>query len=543
MLYRSQRPPHLTRKTLKAGRRVIRWVENHCVFTVGPRAGEKAELLQWEKDFILALFATDPDTGRRWYRWALLGIPKKNGKTEFAAWLSLYFLMADGERTPWVGIGASAEHQADLAFSAARRCVEWSNDPEHGLAPLMKGGIFDKHLEAPWIAGSKLVRLTGATGSNDGPSWSALILDELHEWTGDRGRKAHTILTNGIGAREQPMILQITTAGFDKETVCGEQYDLGRLTVDDWEVDPRFLFWWYEPEDPKCDYKDEDVWKDVNPSWGVSLPDPLLYLRDQSLKKTESEFRRYFLNQWVESEDIWLPWGIWDECEDDTLGLRADLPLYVGIDGALKRDTFSIVVYQPQPLDEERETLLRTLAESLGYELPERVTRDVIRSWIWANPYLKGHRQHADWKLNLNEPKQVLRELRTEFPEPAGVDEDDNLVDGPVFGYDPMIIELMAIDLEDEGLNMIEVPQTDARMCPASATLYEKFMTRVIAHDGDSRFRTQVYSAVQKIKDRGWRLSRPKNSRQPIDATIALAMAASMAHNADDVEEGDIGLW
>lgn len=533
-LVRSQRPPQL--KTSK-GHTVIEWIETHCVYSIGRMQGQRVDLLGWQKDFILALFAQDPDRDRRWYRWALLGIPKKNGKTEMSAWLALYFFLADGEPGAWVGVGASSDQQADLVFGACKRIVEWSP----ALKAMCK--VYDRHIESDFLPGNKLIRVTSGTGTNDGPSWHALILDELHEWSGDKGRKLWTVLTNGIGGRTEPVILQITTAGFDKETVCGEQYDMGKLTAADHEVDPRYLFWWYEPEDEDCDYKDETIWRQVNPSWGVAIPEPKLYLQDQSVKKTESEFRRYFLNQWVDSEDMWLPWGAWDECYAPNLELDESLPLYVGIDGALKRDTFAIVAYQPQPASGEIAEEIQALAEELGYELPNRITRDVVRAWIWQNPYPKGHTQWAEWRLNLEEPKALLRELREQFPEHATVSADDDYpIAGPMFAYDPYMMEMMASTLEDEGLNMVEVPQTDMRMCPASETMYEKVLTQTLAHNGDPIFKRQVHSAVPKIKDRGWRITRPTGSRQPIDALSALAMAVYTVYNAVTPDD-DFDIW
>lgn len=536
MLYRSKRPSTVTQSK---GEYVIRWIETHCVYTSGKFAGQQVKLLDWEKAFILALFAIDPETGRRWYRWALLGIPKKNGKSELAAWLGLYFLIGDNEPTPWVGVGAGSDNQANLVFGAATRCVQWSPT----LSKVVE--CYDRYLEVPSIPGSRLIRVTSASGTNDGPSWSALVLDELHEWTGDKGRKTWDVLTNGIGAREQPMILQITTAGYDLETVCGEQYLVGKETVRDPEVDPHYLFWWYEPEDDKCDFKDPAVWEEVNPSWGVTLPDPIKYLTDMSVKKTESVFRRYFLNQWVESEDLWLPWGAWDECFDPHRDLDLKLPVYVGVDGALKKDTFAVVLYQRQPVAEEEEQAITRLAEEQGVEIEGRITRDVVRAKIWKNPYPGQHPKRDQWKLNLNEPKNYLREIRSLYPAAAAVDDYKNPIPGPVYGYDPFALELMAIELEDEGLNMLEFPQTDTRMMPASETLYEKILTRVISHDGDEEFRSQIYNCVPKMKDRGWRLARPSGgSRKATDAGIALAMAARLA-NVMDAPDYDAGpnIW
>ena len=454
------------------------------------------------------MFALNPETQRRLYRWVLLGIPKKNGKTELLAWLGLYFLLGDDEPTPWIACAASSDNQADLVFGAAKRCAEWSPT----LSQVTE--TWDREILVPSSPGAKLVRVTSGTGTNDGPSWHVILCDEFHEWSGLKGKGLWEVLTNGIGGREQPMIVQATTAGFDVDgTICGEQYLFGQRLADDPSLDPRYLFWWYEPPEEDADYTDPALWEEVNPSWGVTLPDPFVYLEDQLTKKSESTFRRYFLNQWVLSEDIWIPHGAWKNCDDRSFFFDPDLPLYVGVDGALKRDTFAIVGGQRQ------DDLFVTKAR------------------IWENPFPPGHRNRTKWKLNLEDPLGFLRDLAHDFPVSAVTEEDGTVLPGPAFGYDPRYLEYAAQRLEGDGLTMIEFPQTDARMCPASELTYELIMTKKFRHDGNTDYRRQVHAAVPKNKDRGWRITRPAGTHKPIDAATAAVMAASLAYKPGEPEE------
>ena len=500
-----------------AGTQVIRWIEATCVYTAGPLIGQPVRLLRWQKRFILWLFSLDAES-KRIYRWALLGMPKKNGKTELAAWLGLYFLIGDdAEPAPHVVCAAASEEQADLVYGACRRCVE--------LSPVLADLVepFERVILVPSRPGAELRRVAASAGTNDGKNSSVVIIDELHEWTNERGRDVWNILTNGVGARPQPMILQITTAGVDVDTsLCGEQYQFGKRLALDPALDPRYLFWWYEPPE-SADWRSPETWRQVNPSWGATLPDPLTYLQDQQAKKTESVFRRYFCNQWVLSENIWLPWGAWDRCQG-TAELEPDRPLYVGIDGALKRDSFAIVAVQPQPDD--------------GNDW-----RYVTRAWIWENPYPRTHAQHAAWRLNLQEPMNRLRALREEYPLAALHDEDEIEVPGPAFGYDPFMMELVAQQLRDEGLNMIEVPQTDARMMPGSEAAYRDVTTGRLVHDGEPVLRRHVHGAVPKEKDRGWRIGRARGSARRIDGAVALVMAEYLAHLTEPASDEVPSVW
>lgn len=506
----------------RCGHWVIEWIETHCVATQGHWVQQPAVLLQWEKDWLIELFGIDPEIGVRRYRWALLGTPKKSGKTELCAWLGNYGLIGDGEPSPWIAVAAAAEHQADLVYGAAKKCAEWS--------PTL-GDVVSPHateILVSSVPGAKLQRLSAKARTNDGPSWHMLLLDELHTWEGKQGRDLWTVLTNGIGARRQPLVLQITTAGVDiEESVCGEQYQLGLKLVEDPSLDPRYLFWWYQA-DPDKDWQDPETWKDANPSWGYTLPDAEAYLRDQLTKKRESEFKRYFLNLWVLSEDIWLPDGAWADCEWDPKEEAADFefdtdrPLYVGIDGSLKKDAFAVTAAQHQN------------------------GRFVVQTKVWQNPYPSDHELHGSWKLNLEEPMNLCRKLYEMFPEPA-IWDDTNAYLGPAFAYDPHFIEYAAQVLEGEGLNMVETPQSDQRMCPASEKLYELIMTKKLAHDGDPTLRRHVHAAVAMEKPRGWRLTRPKGSKRHIDALIALIMAVSVAFRPDQQDHDEPmegpGLW
>lgn len=518
MLRTNARPPSPDERRLTKGDHVIKWIETHCVGTVGAWAKKPARLMRWQKAFIRNLFSVDSSTGRRVYRWVLLGLPKKNGKTELAAWLALYLLIGDGEPAPWIAVSAAADKQADLVFGAAKRCAEWS--------PTLRliCETFDKEILVPSIPGAKLVRVAASAGTNDGPSWHAVIIDEYHEWVGKKLEDNWNILTNGVGARSQPLIIQITTAGYDIDSsLCGRNYKFGLQLEEDPSLDPRFLFWWYEADlRGDRDWKDPAVWEDANPSWGNTLPDPMAYLLDQLNRKTESVFKRYFLDIWTDAEDMWLPDGAWDARAvepwgdyeaDEFAGFSPDQPLYVGIDGGLKRDAFAVVASQ------WAEDKLR------------------VRAWVWENPYPDGHPSRSEWKLALSDPAGLLRRMRMAFPRPALKDADDDEVPGPGFAYDPFMLEFMAGELADERLNMVETPQTDSRMMPASETLFRLVMEGTLEHDGDPVLRRHVYASVQKPKDRGWRLTRPAGTRRANDAGIAMAMSVAMAVNALRVED------
>lgn len=484
--------PAVKRRT--QGARVVRFIEQHCVHPDGRWIGQRFTLQPWQKELIYALFETEPN-GLRRYRWALIGTPKKNGKTTLTAALGLYFLLGDGEPSPLVVCAAASEDQADLVFDAAKRMCE--------LSPTLSQVTerYEREILVPSSPGARLKRLAAVAGANDGQNISAALLDELHEWTGPKSEAVWNILTNGTGARRQPMVLQISTAGHDKQTILGRQYDYGRKVESGELQDRRYFFrWWQAPEE--LDYRDPAAWRAANPSFGVTVDAE--FFEDQLTKKQQAVFERYFLDRWTAAAEAWLPHGAWDACQAPELDLDPALPLRVGIDLSARRDATAVVCAQ------------------------RRGERVVVRARAWSNPYPEGHSLHGGWRLNLVEVKNHLRELWHRFPEPTA-EIDGELFDGPEFSYDPWSFRESAAELTGEGLAMVEYPQHDSRMIPACSSLFELVSNQRLAHDGDPVLARHVAAAIAEQKPRGWRLSKPKGSRVQIDAVIACAIAAYRA--------------
>jgi phage terminase large subunit-like protein len=98
------------------------------------------------------------------------------------------------------------------------------------------------------------------------------------------------------------------------------------------------------------------------------------------------------------------------------------------------------------------------------------------------------------------------------------------------FAYDPAYFQRSAEVLSDDGLPMVEYPQTSSRMIPACGNAYELIVSNRVAHDGSPTFTDQVLSAAQRMTENGWRLSKGKSKRK-IDACIAMVMALDRANS------------
>ena len=353
----------------------------------------------------------------------------------------------------------------------------------------------------------------------------------------------------GSGTRWQAMLLAITTAGYDLETICGEKYLYGKKVLSGEIVDPTFFMRWWEPAKADCDYRDEAVWFEANPSLGKFLHTK--DLRALVAKTPEHVVRRYRLNQWTASRDAWLPFGAWDACLEPALDLDPSLPLYVGIDLALRNDSIAVVCAQRQQVGEEHAPEPFKMVQAGGEDGAEEVDgepaadggeetgqaatpaspeRMVVRAKIWENPWPDNDERHASWHLDVRLVEEHLKDLFGRFPVPAE-EVDGDIRPGPSFCYDPSFFQRSPDVLAGEGLTMIEIPQSDARMIPASQGLYQLVVAGKIAHDGDAAFARHVGNANADQKPRGWRLTKPKGSRRKIDAVVACAIAAHRAQS------------
>lgn len=499
---------------------VAEWIETHCVLTDSDYAGQPFELMPWQRRLLYEAFEVVEGVGRdgspRWIRkhtWVLLGIPKKNGKTELVGGLGVFFLVGDDEPAPNVIGAAASEEQAGLMFTSSRRMSEWSPT----LRQLAE--VTEKKITVPGKRGAQLVKVAAAAGTNDGKNIYVTLIDELHEWITKKHNGVFTVLTQGGGARVEPLNWMITTAGSEEDSQCFAFYEHG-VGVRSGEIeDPKFYFCWFEaPEE--LDFRSYEARKAANPSFGLILKDD--FYEDMLTKRSEAEYRRYFLNQWTEHEDIWEAATLWDG-----LAGRPELvdwrPTFVGVDIGRKNDSTAVVWVQ---WDDDAEML----------QVAQR---------LWVNPYPPNDSRRGSWKLNVSEVENHLRELRERFPVATlpGEDTDDELVPGPAFMFDPHFFSRSADDLEDEGLNMIEFPQTDTRMVPASQRLFELIKSGRLVHDGNPAARRQIRSVVAKEKERGWRISKPAGSRKHVDFAIALAECAWPATEAHESGEAEVNLW
>ncbi len=279
------------------------------------RKRKRLTLEPWQKFIFACIFGwkRKSDKTRR-YREVYCEIPRKNGKSAIAAGLGNLMFTIDGEFGAEVYSIATTEKQAWEVFRPAKLMVERTE----ALRDLFGIETNASNMHRP-LDGSKFEPLIGTPG--DGSSPSCAIVDEFHEHKTDEGYE--TMLT-GMGARNQPMMFIITTAG---SNISGPCYDKRKEVQDSLlGTRPREDLWGIIfTIDDEEDWDKPKALHMANPNLGVSINKDWLYLQQKNAIQSPSRqniFKTKHLNLWVAAKEAWLNMTSWNACGEDRLTIE-----------------------------------------------------------------------------------------------------------------------------------------------------------------------------------------------------------------------------
>jgi phage terminase large subunit-like protein len=418
----------------------------------------------------------------------LIVISKKNGKSTLLAAIALFHLITtiDAECV----IAAASRDQATILFDQAAGFVKRSE----GLQALVAVKKGFREIRSAGDRGRIRV-LASDVDTADGVIPTLALVDELHR---HRSADLYGVFRDGLGPRHGRMIT-ISTAGDDELSPLGVMrtaaYALpgmvrrgGHRYVRSPDGAYAMHEWALGPDD---DIHDMRVVKRANPApWQTTFA---LARRHDSPSMTEAQWKRFACGIWAQVEGSWVTAEAWDACAGE---VRLDLAdqHFVGVDIGRKKDSSAVA-------------MVGMVDNNLHISVKIRTPRPDAPVAV------------ADARAD------VLAAAR-----------DGNVTE---VVYDPHQFQESAELLEEQGLLLIEFPQTDARMAPASETFYELIMSGRVVHDGDSTLREHVLAAVASETERGVRISKRK-SKQRIDAAIALAMAAHRSMFSEPVWTGPL---
>ena len=489
--------------------RVIRFIEN-LTNTAGPAAGTPFKLRDWQKAIIRGIYDPLTEDERRIVRTALITMPRKQGKTELAAALALYHLLADGEINGQVYSAAADRYQAALVFNAAAAMVR--ADPE--LSSLVNIIESTKRI-VHYASGSFYQALSSDARTKHGFNASAIIYDELAQAP---NRNLYDVLTTSTAARAQPLTIVISTTSSDPTSIMSELIEYGRKIADDVIEDPTFFPVIYQAPQ-EVDPWDEDTWHACNPALGDfrSIEEMRTFAeRAKRIPSLESVFRNLYLNQPVDADQRFLSSADWDACgtpvDTDALDGRR---CYGGLDLSSTQDLTALVLVFPDDNDPPAYDVLAWFW-SAGDTLRERGDRDRVPYALWRDQgFLEAPPGRA---IDKGHVARRLAEIVSRY-EVQGV------------AYDRWRIEELKKSLADDG---IDVPLMDwgqgfKDMAPAVDALETAVLNGLIRHGGHPVLRWNASNASITMDPAGSRKIDKARSIGRIDGLIALTMAIGLA--------------
>ncbi len=323
------------------GQRVIKFIERICTHVKGDLAGKPFILEPWQREYLQTLFgATGPD-GLRQYRTSFVFLPRKNGKSNLIAAIGLYLLFVDNEPGAEIYVAAADREQANAIFEVQKQMV-LNSKLLRDKCKIYRNSIVLNGTN------SYIKAISADASTKHGFSAHAVLYDELHSAP---NRELWEVLTTSVGARSQPLVLGISTAGVDRGGLCMELYEYGKRVRDGVIDDKTFLPLIYEaPVD--ADPFDVETWRTANPNLGVSVRMDYferMAAEARILPTSEIAFKQLHLNQWVSSFDGWITDHDWMQSSGDVNIVElAGERCFGGLDLASVADVCSFVLAFPR---------------------------------------------------------------------------------------------------------------------------------------------------------------------------------------------------
>jgi len=468
---------------------------------------EQIKLENWQKFNLTTLFGwVHMETGLRRFRETYEEIPRKNGKSLLAAGVGHYMFAFDGEYGAEVYCGATTEKQALEVFRPARLMAKRSPDYCESRGITVNASnltIIDN--------GSRFEPLIGTPG--DGASPSCAIADEYHEHATD---ELVETMETGMGAREQPLLFVITTAGSNMSGPCYLKRDYAiKVLAGTFKNEQLFaLIYGIDKDD---DWTTEAALRKANPNFGVSVGADYLRARQQVAMQSASRqnaFKTKHLNQWVGARNAWMnmqAWAASPPCKPEEE--LAGRPCFAALDLASKIDIAALVLLFP-PVSGDPLWHVHTRFYLPEDMVEEQATTNASHYDAWAKQGLITLTPGA--VIDYDEIMDDLREISTRF-------------DVQEVPFDPWQATQLATTMMKEGAPMVEIGATVKNFSEPMKQLEALVLQKLLAH-GNNPVLNWMASNVTAQRDKKDNIYPTKDlPENKIDGVVALIMALARA--------------
>lgn len=488
-----------------------RFFERMLVHIEGPMVDLPFRLEGWQRTLVRELFGWKQADGARRYRKLYLEVPRGNGKSTFAAGLALLLLAVDGEKSAKVYSAAAEKGQAAIVFETAEKMVAASPILSKRIKPYRNKTMTYEE------TGSRYIVLSADAYSKHGLNPHGIVFDELHA---QPNRELYDVLNTAMGKRRQPLMIMITTAGYDRNSVCWEQHEYALKVQDGKVVDPTFLsaIWAAGKDD---DWTCPDTWRKANPNYGVSVREEFLRQECATAMASpayQNTFRRLYLNQWTQQESRWLDMAAWDACGEPAPDL-AGRSCYGGLDLASTTDIAAFVLAFPA-VDGEPVRLLPFfwIPED---NMRERSLRDRVPYDAWVRD-----------GLVFATPGNVIDYGAIEAFI-VGLAEKYNIKE---IAFDRWGATQISQNLTGADLTMVQMGQGYASMTAPTKEMGRLVLAGKLAHGGNPVLRWMADNVTVEQDAAGNIKPSKAKSREKIDGIVAAIMALDRATRHDPEE-------
>ena len=485
------------------GNHAIRFFTRYLRHSKGEWAGKIFYLEPWEQFIVWNLFGwiRKSDKLRR-FRWAYIEIARKNGKSTLLAGIGLYLFIADEEPGAEIYTAAMKRDQARIVHSEATRMVQSSATLRNMI------GIYKNNLHHV-KSGSKYEPLGADSDTCDGLNVHGAIIDELHA---HKTRGMWDVLETATAARRQPLQVAITTAGFDKNSICWEIHDYIEKILENTLQDESFFGMIYTL-DKDDDWQEEKNWVKANPNLNVSVKREDLLAKAGKVRELPSSvnsFLRLHMNVWTESETRWIESEAWNGCAFpvDSEGLRGRT-CYGGLDLSSTRDITAWALCFPPETDEG---LWRFIWRFFipADNMAKRIKRDrvpfdawVRDGWMTATPG------------NVVDYHYVTEQIR----------QDAQAFDVREIAFDRWGAAKIMVELEGDGMTVVPFGQGFASMSSPCKEFEKIVSSRKLAHGKNPVMNWMIANTVVR-RDPADNIKPDKEkSTERIDGVVAAVMA------------------
>lgn len=451
--------------------------------------------------------------GKRRYQKIDLYVPRKNGKSALAAGIGNYMFCADGEYGAEIYSGATTEKQAWEVFRPAKLMVE--RTPQLKEYYGVEVNASNMHIV---IDGSRFEPIIGKPG--DGSSPSCAIVDEYHE---HKDSTLYDTMETGMGAREQPVLLTITTAGSNIGGPCYMRMrDCQKMlegTID--MPDTWAMIFTIDKDD---DWTDPLALIKANPNYNISVGGEFLESRQRDAKQSarkQNTFRTKHLNEWVGAKEAWMNMSKWNEAPTrKSLEELKGRPCYIGLDLATKIDIVAKIMVFPPTLDDPNYHVHGK------YYIPE--------ARLMEKGEVNSERYNEFDKLGL------LTVTDGEVIDFSAIEDDlaDDMQEHNVqeIAFDPWQATQLAQNMEDAGATMVEIRHTVQNMSEPMKELEALVLSKRWAH-GNCPVMTWMMSNVVATLDKKDNIYPNKErAENKIDGPVGgiMALARASVHDQDN---------